>query len=116
VGGGAHACVQVARLPVNEIAWLQHQQSRDGAISQDILLPLQLSVLRFGFFQDGDVGVCVFPESEEIFVGGERSDAGRIGIRSLRVLDCKALARATPRCASAPVQQFQTMPVWSIIF
>src|SRR4029077_4512283 len=32
------------------------------------------------------------------------------------VLDCKALARATPRCANAPVQQFQMMPLWSIIF
>ena len=35
---------------------------------------LQLRVLRFGFLQDGDVGVGVFPEGEEIFVGGERSD------------------------------------------
>ena len=34
--------------------------------------------------QDGDVGVGVFPEGEEIFVGGERPDAGGIGIRSLR--------------------------------
>jgi hypothetical protein len=35
--------------------------------------------------QDGDVGVGVgvFPEREEIFVGGERPDAGGIGIRSL---------------------------------
>ena len=45
---------------------------------------LQLRVLRLGFFQDGDVGVGVFPEGEEIFVGGERPDAGGIGIRSLR--------------------------------
>ena len=37
---------------------------------------LQLGVLRLGFFQDGDVGVGVFPEREEIFVGGERPDAG----------------------------------------
>ncbi len=32
------------------------------------------------------------------------------------VLACKALARATPKCANAPVQQFQTMPLWSRIF
>ena len=32
---------------------------------------LQLRVLRLGFFQDGDVGVGIFPEREEIFVGGE---------------------------------------------
>ena len=37
---------------------------------------LQLRVLRFGFFQDGDVGVGVFPEGEEIFVGGESASAG----------------------------------------
>ena len=34
--------------------------------------------------QDGDVGVGVFPESEEIFVGGERPDACGVGIRALR--------------------------------
>jgi len=34
--------------------------------------------------QDGDVGVGVFPEGEEILVGGERTDAGGIGIRALR--------------------------------
>src|ERR1700685_397669 len=45
---------------------------------------LQLRVLRFGLLQDGNVGVGVFPEGEEIFVGCERSDAGSIGIRSLR--------------------------------
>src|ERR1700722_20057628 len=32
------------------------------------------------------------------------------------VRDCKAFARATPRCANAPVQQFQTIPLWSRIF
>jgi hypothetical protein len=30
---------------------------------------LKLRVLRFGFMEDGDVGVAVFPESEEIVVG-----------------------------------------------
>src|SRR5712692_4178685 len=45
---------------------------------------LQLRVLRLGLLQDGDVGVGVFPEGEEIFVGGERPDASGIGIRSLR--------------------------------
>jgi hypothetical protein len=33
---------------------------------------LQLRVLRLGFLQDGDVGVGVFLEGEEIFVGGFR--------------------------------------------
>ena len=31
---------------------------------------LQLRVLRLGLFQDGDVGVGVFPEIEEVLVGG----------------------------------------------
>src|ERR1035441_595165 len=30
---------------------------------------LQFRVLRLGFFQDGDVGVGVFPEDEEVLVG-----------------------------------------------
>ena len=47
---------------------------------------LQLRVLRFGFFEDGDVGVGVFPEGEEIFVGGERPDAGSITVQSKRKL------------------------------
>jgi len=34
--------------------------------------------------QNGSVGVGVFPQGEEIFVGGERPDPGGIGIRSLR--------------------------------
>ena len=45
---------------------------------------LQLRVLGFGLLQDGDVGVGVFPEGQEIFVGGERPDAGGVGIRALR--------------------------------
>src|SRR5580700_1552 len=45
---------------------------------------LQLRVFRLGLFQDRDVGVGVFPESEEIFVGGEGANAGGIGIGTLR--------------------------------
>src|SRR5438552_19207751 len=39
---------------------------------------LQLRVLRLGFLQDRDVGVGVFPESEEILVGS--AGFGRIAI------------------------------------
>ena len=77
---------------------------------------LQLRVLRFGLLQDGDIGVGVFPEGEEIFVGGECPDTGGIGISPDEFFACSALARATPRCAKAPVQQFPTMPLWSRIF
>jgi hypothetical protein len=51
--------------------------------------------------------VGVFPEREEVFVGGESTNASGIGIRSLEVLACRALPRATPRWANAPVQQFE---------
>src|ERR1019366_8952862 len=44
---------------------------------------LQLRVFGFGLFVDGNLGVGVFPEREKVFVGGERPDAGGIGIRSL---------------------------------
>jgi hypothetical protein len=56
-------------------------QSKTGP--QDHKL-LQIHELRLGFLQDGNIGVGVFPEGEEIFVSGERPDAGGIGIRSLR--------------------------------
>jgi hypothetical protein len=46
---------------------------------------LQLRVLGFGFFQDGDVGVGVFPEGEGIFLSGERPDAGGIGLPALNI-------------------------------
>jgi len=40
-------------------------------------LLLQLRELRLGFLQDGDVGIGVFPEGEEILVGSFRfGDAG----------------------------------------
>ena len=31
---------------------------------------LQLRVLRFRLLQDGDIGVGVFPEGEEVLIGG----------------------------------------------
>src|SRR5580700_5643299 len=47
---------------------------------------LHLRELNLGLFQDGDVGVGVFPDCEEIFVGRECPSAGGIGIRALRGL------------------------------
>jgi hypothetical protein len=38
--------------------------------SPHVLTLLQLGVLGFGFFQDGDVGIGVFPQREEILIGG----------------------------------------------
>jgi hypothetical protein len=41
---------------------------------------LQFGALRPGFFQDGNLRVGVFPESKEVFVGGECADAGGVAI------------------------------------
>jgi len=46
-------------------------------------LLLQLRVLGFGFLQDGDAGVGVFPERQEILVSSQHPDAGGIGIGAL---------------------------------
>ncbi|HXY48359.1 MAG TPA: hypothetical protein VEI01_02830 [Terriglobales bacterium] len=37
----------------------------------------------FGFFQDRNVGIGVFPEGKEVFVGGESADAGSVGVCTL---------------------------------
>jgi hypothetical protein len=42
------------------------------------------------------------PTRKKLLVRRPRPDAGRIGLRSGEVPACKALARATPRCASRP--------------
>ena len=44
---------------------------------------MQLRVLGFGLLQDADVGVGVFPEGEEIFVGGEGASAGEVSLGAL---------------------------------
>jgi hypothetical protein len=54
------------------------------ALFEDRTLLLQVRVLSFGLLQDRDVGIGVFPESEEVSVDGECPDAGGIRIRSLR--------------------------------
>jgi len=45
---------------------------------------LQLRVLRLGLLQDGNVGVGVFPKSQEILIGGEGASVGGVGICALR--------------------------------
>jgi hypothetical protein len=54
-------------------------------------LSLQLGVLRLGLLQDGDVGVGVFPEGEEVLVGGAGLGsvaAHRVGSTELKVCEC----------------------------
>jgi hypothetical protein len=77
---------------------------------------LQLRVLGFGLLQDGDVGVGVFPEREEIFVGGERPHAGSIGISAPRSSHLQGVCTGHAQMRQRSVQQFQTMPLWSRIF
>ena len=66
--------LSVIRVPKNKetsatVAWSSEPDS------------LQLRVLRLGFLQDGDVGVGVFPERQEILIGGFRfSGIAREGI------------------------------------
>jgi hypothetical protein len=57
---------------------LYHFENSGDSGSAPISL-FQFRVLRFGLLQDGDVGVGVFPEGEEVFVGGEGADAGGVG-------------------------------------
>ncbi len=47
---------------------------------------LQFRVLGLGFFQYGDVRVGIFPEVDEIFIGGKGPDAGGGGIRRFQVI------------------------------
>src|SRR5271156_432134 len=47
-------------------------------------LLLQLRVLRLGLLQDGDIGIRVFPEDEEILIRGKRPYPGSIGNCALR--------------------------------
>ena len=55
---------------LSEIAWLRKRSAKQQGRSQDFFQLLQLRVLRVGFLQDGDVGIGVFPEGEEILIRG----------------------------------------------
>src|ERR1700722_1873175 len=64
----------------------------------------QLRILCPGFFQDGDVGIGVFPEGEEVFVCRKCSNAGGIAISTLRSshLQCVGTSGAQTRQGSRP--------------
>jgi hypothetical protein len=74
------------------------KQVRHGSKIDTLLL--QLRVLGLGFLEDGDVGVGVFPEGEEIFVGGERPDAGGIGCCSFAYSDLASFGMGMSGSAS----------------
>ncbi|MGA7967688.1 MAG: hypothetical protein WB983_03580, partial [Terriglobales bacterium] len=57
---------------------------RAGETCRLRLYLLQLLVLGLGLLQDGNVGVSVSPQGEEVFLGGKRPDTG--GISPGRIL------------------------------
>jgi hypothetical protein len=70
---------------------------------------LQLLVLCLGLLRMGMSGSASFQSvRKSLSAASARMPAAAA---PCEVLACRALARATPRCASAPVQQFQTMPL-----
>jgi hypothetical protein len=78
---------------------------------------LQLRVLGFSFFQDGDIGIGVFPEGEEIFVRRERADAGGVGIRRLQLRRLQGIGAShsqMSQCSRPAIPH--DAAVWSKIF
>src|SRR5580693_7547336 len=57
----------------------------------------EFSVLPLGLLQDRDIRVGILPEGEEIFVGGERADAGSICIRALGSLRLQSVGSRYPQ-------------------
>jgi hypothetical protein len=94
IGSGALLCAHASPiLPVTTqdmdgvshtvevTAGTLYEAVAQGARCDPHIALVQLRVLRLGLLQDGDVGV--FPEGEEVFVGGERPDTGGVRVRSL---------------------------------
>ena len=69
-------------IRLTEVVAVRGRTGSDAEFGRRALL--QLRVLRLGFFQDGDIGVGVFPEREEVLVSFERTHTSSISIRSLR--------------------------------
>jgi hypothetical protein len=52
---------------------------------------LQPRILRLGLLQDGDFGIGVFPEGEEILVGGESTDPKVVRDQGARPLSTRSV-------------------------
>ncbi len=61
---------------------------------------VELSVFGLGLFEDGDVRVGVFPEGEEILVGGAGFGKGGIGVHGLCRGDARSCGTQTEVCAT----------------
>ena len=66
--------MQIILLKTNYIARRAH-------LSELVLL--QLGVFSFGFFQDGNIAVGIFPQREEVVVGGAGLGEGGVGLGAL---------------------------------
>jgi len=69
-----------------------------------------------GLLEDGNVGVSILPEGEEVFVGGKRTRASSIRIGTTLRFRLQGVCARHSKTRQGPVQQFQTMPLWSMIF
>jgi hypothetical protein len=68
---------------------------------------LQLRVLRFGLLQDGDFGVGVFPEGDEIVVGCASFRADAVGLRTLQGLCLKRVGATETEMRQSADQSVQ---------
>jgi hypothetical protein len=52
-------------------------------LEHEVLPTLLIRIFRLGLFQDGDIGVGVFPERQKIFISSERPYASSIRVIAL---------------------------------
>ena len=83
---GRVACLNVLKCTDN---FFEDQPSLKGSARN---WSLQLRVLCLGFFQDGNIGVGIFPESEEVLVGHARF--GGVAFESVGSADLQMRERA----------------------
>ena len=80
----------------------------------EIVALWQLRVLRFRLFVDGMSESASFQSVRKSLCAANARTRAASASTHLDVRDRNAFARAKPKCAIVPVQQFQTMPPWSI--
>lgn len=82
VGGSASFFHNAPQKLILALIWVF--AARHKSTHESITSPLlQLRVLRFRLFVDGNVRVGIFPEGEEVFIRGEGMDAGGVGVSAL---------------------------------
>ena len=86
----------------NRRSWYKPPTDKFGASLARLCLNelLQLRVLRLGLLQNGDVGVGVFPEGEEVVVGD--FCLGGVALQHIRATEAKMGKRATGNSRTIP--------------